>query len=347
MVAAALLWVLLPLVRPKTADHDSRGERRVSTVVIAVALPLLAVGMYAGLSNWDWQATQAAAAQEGQMEEALVKLRARLQENPNDVTGWLLLGRSYAAFERYPQAIDAYQQAYDRSQGQDVEAVIGLGEALVMSDEKQLSGRAGKLFDEALVVAPNHPKALWYTAVAALQAGDLQRGRDRLQTLLAQNPPAEVRSVLERQIQDLDQQLGKTGEGASPASAIEGKPTAEAGTRTIRVAVTLDPRIKSQLTSPVPLFILARDPAGGPPLAVQQHSSADLPITIELSERDAMMPNRTIASVPRVQVVARLSRSGAPQARSGDLYGQADYEFAAQGSAAGGTLNIIIDQTVP
>ena len=105
----------------------------------------------------------------------------------------------------------------------------------------------------------------------------------------------------------------------------------------------------------MPLFILARDPAaGGPPLAVQRHSSADLPLTIELSERDAMIASRTIASVPRVQVVARLSRSGAPQAQSGDFYGEAEYEFASagaendnKGSSRAGTLNIIIDRTVP
>ena len=106
---------------------------------------------------------------------------------------------------------------------------------------------------------------------------------------------------------------------------------------------TLAPALKNELGQPIPLFVLARDPAGGPPLAVQRHQSSDLPLTVELSERDAMMPTRTIASVPRVQVVARLSRSGSPQAQSGDLYGEAEVEFGKQS----GTLNIIIDRAVP
>jgi len=98
----------------------------------------------------------------------------------------------------------------------------------------------------------------------------------------------------------------------------------------------------------LPLFILARDPsAGGPPLAVQRHSSADLPLTVELSERDAMIAARTIASVPRVQVVARLSRSGTPQAQSGDYYGEAEYDFSKDAGAGGSTLNITIDRAVP
>ena len=98
----------------------------------------------------------------------------------------------------------------------------------------------------------------------------------------------------------------------------------------------------------MPLFILARDPAaGGPPLAVQRHSSSDLPLTVELSERDAMIAARTIASVPRVQVVARLSRSGTPQAQSGDYYGEAEYDFSKNPGAGGNTLNITIDRAVP
>jgi cytochrome c-type biogenesis protein CcmH len=194
------------------------------------------------------------------------------------------------------------------------------------------------LFDQALARAPNHPKALWYGSMAALQTGDLRKGRDRLQLLLAQGPPAELRSVLERQIQDLDEQLGEE-QGATASN--EGV-AAPAG-RSIKVAVSIAPAIKQKFDRALTLFVLARDPAGGPPLAVQRHDSSKLPLTVELSERDAMMPTRTIASSPRVQVVARLSRSGNPQAQSGDFFGQADYEFGTDTD----TLNILIDQTVP
>lgn len=360
MIAAALLWIVLPLIGRGSAadDTSSRKERRISGAVVAIAVPALAVAMYAGLSDWDWNATEAAAARNADIEQMLHQLETKLAENPRDVDGWILLGRSYRALQRFARAADAFQQAYDLSQGQNVEAIIGLGEALTLTDEASLTGRAGQLFDAALEKAPNHPKALWYSSMAAIQVGDIRRGRDRLQLLLAQNPPAELRSVLERQIQDLNQQLNESGQGsaaASSASSNTAEGAAAAAGRTIRVAVSIAPELEKQLTAPLPLFILARDPtAGGPPLAVQRHTSADLPLTVELSERDAMIAARTIASVPRVQVVARLSRSGGPQARSGDLYGEANYEFATAGAESAnkssggvGTLNIIIDRTVP
>jgi cytochrome c-type biogenesis protein CcmH len=159
--------------------------------------------------------------------------------------------------------------------------------------------------------------------------------------LLALGPPPELRTVLERQIQDLDQQLGDAGEGTpspAPGSA------ASSGQRAVQVSVSIAPAIQQQIKSALPLFVIARDPAGGgPPLAVERRSSAEAPLTVELSEADAMMPSRTIATIPRVRVVARVSLTGAPQERSGDFYGEADYDF----SKDTGTLQIVIDRTVP
>ena len=341
MVAAALLWLILPLFRAKPSEGEPprKSELRISAAAVVVLVPALAAAMYAGLSNWDWKGVADEQARTAQLDDLLEQLEARLQSNPEDIDGWLLLGRSNVSRQRLPEAATAYQRAYDLSKGQNVDAILGLGEAIAMADESAMTGRAGQLFNEALDRAPNHPKALWYGSLAALQAGDLRTGRDRLQRLLAQNPPEELRGVLERQIQDLEQQLAESGQSSSAAG--EGQP--QTASRTIRVAVTLSPHLKEQLKAPLALFVLARDPAGGPPLAVQRLSSSQLPLTVELSERDAMMPTRTIASVPRVQVVARLSKSGTPQAQSGDYFGQADYEFGKDP----GTLNILIDQTVP
>jgi cytochrome c-type biogenesis protein CcmH len=345
MLVAALLWMVLPLLRaPKTPEGDPssyRKERRISSVVVVLLVPLLAIVMYAGLSNWDWKEAQREQTQAANMEDAIKQLEAKLADNPKNLEGWLLLGRTYTQVGRYPRAADAFQQAYDLSQGQNVEAIIGLGEALALTDEASLTGRAGKLFETALTMAPNHPKALWYGSIAALRAGDLRQGRDRLQLLMAQNPPDELKGVLERQIQDLNQQLGEGGQASQPTAP----PVATAGgSRSIQVAVTIAPQLQKQLSGTVPLFILARDPsAGGPPLAVQRHSSSDLPLKVELTEHDAMIPARSIATVSKVQVVARLSRSGAPQQQSGDLYGEAEYEFGKNS----GPLSIIIDRTVP
>ncbi|WP_129780091.1 tetratricopeptide repeat protein [Peristeroidobacter soli] len=349
MLVAALLWMVLPLVRSAKSTADSaelasyRSERRFSGLAVALLVPVLAIVMYAGLSNWDWKAVQVETTQAANMEQAVTGLEEKLKQNPDNLDGWIMLGRSYVAMGRYPRAADAFQQAYDLSKGQNVEVLVGLGEALALTDEASLNGRAGQLFDQALTMAPNHPKALWYGGVAALRSGNLRLGRDRLQMLMAQNPPEEIRGVLARQIQDLDEQLAASGEGGASAAQPSAAPAAGPG-RAIQVSVALSPQLRPQVSGTLPLFILARDPsAGGPPLAVQRHSSDSLPLNVTLSERDAMIPSRSIATVPKVVVVARLSRSGAPQQQSGDYYGEAEYEFG----KSSGPLAIIIDRVVP
>lgn len=344
MMAVALIWLLLPLLRPREASVEERArtrlERRISSIALMIALPVLAAALYLHLSNWDWKSTSAQLAQAAEIDRSVSELEAKLRSNPNDVDGWMLLGRSYVAMGQPAKAVTPFQHAFDLTKGQDVNAMIALGEALALTDESSLQGRAGDLFTTALEKAPNHPKALWYGSISALMRGDLRLGRDRLQLLMAQNPPQQLRAVLERQIQDINEQLGE-GKGSASASVSD---SASSTQRSIRVSVTIAPTVQKQLSSPVPLFVLARDPnAGGPPLAVQRHSSTEAPLTLELSERDAMIPTRTIASVPKVEVVARLSRSGSPQAQSGDFFGSATYEF----TNGAGTLNIIVDQVVP
>ncbi|MFL6551187.1 MAG: tetratricopeptide repeat protein [Povalibacter sp.] len=340
MVLAALAWITLPLLRTNAVDAaSSRVERRTSTLIVTVAISALAVFMYAGLTTWNWRAVETAQTQAANVDSMLKQLEDKLATHPEDLQGWLLLGRSYVALQRFSLGATAYQHAYDLSGGENVDAVVGLGEALALLDQNSLSGRAGELFDAALAKAPNNPKALWYGSVAALQKGDLRLGRDRLQALLVQNPPDELRAMLERQIQDLNEQLGETGEGVRAGASA---PAAQG--RVVSVAITIAPAIQQQLKGTTPLFVLARDPAApGPPLAVQRHSSNEAPLTVQLSEADAMIPTRSIATVPRVKIVARLSRSGAPQERTGDFFGEADYDFGKDK----GPLQIVIDRTVP
>jgi cytochrome c-type biogenesis protein CcmH len=329
------------------------------------------VAMYGKLSNWDWDAATARATDQLNVEEMVRSLEKKLEANPDNLSGWLMLGRSYVQLNRFARGVDAYQHAYDLSKGENIEAVTGLGEALVMMEPTTLAGRAGKLFDEALLKDPRDTRALWYGGMAALQTGQLRVSRDRFVMLLeAENIPEGMRNMLQSQVEDLNGQLGEAGnvvpnagnagnaataggsgpavasaEPASPPAVAQAEPAAGGQTRrAIKVAIKLAPSLKSQVTAPLRMFVLARDPsAPGPPLAVQRHSSEQLPMTVTLTESDAMTPARTLAGAQRVTIVARLSVSGMPQQQSGDFFGEATYEFGKNT----GTVQITIDQRVP
>jgi cytochrome c-type biogenesis protein CcmH len=338
MALVAAAWVAWPLMRPK-AGNDALAtptERRLLTAALAVIIPLAAAGLYMTLSTWKWNDPDVARAM--QMSRELREMQARVRKHPQDVGAWQALGREYLQLGQFGSAVNAYERAYRLSGGQDPDIATSLGEALVLKDENALQGRAGELFEEALKRSPMQPKALFYSSIGALRSGNLTLARDRFKLLLAQNPPEQMRQILQRQIQDLDEQIA-AGSAAAAVPAAAG--------RVVKVSITVADAIREQLREPLTLFILARDPSGGPPLAVERHSSSDLPLTVELSAADAMLPSRTIENVAAAQIVARLSRSGAPQQQSGDYFGEVHVQFDDNTAAKTYDVDLVIDRRVP
>lgn len=335
MLLVAIALLARPLLR-RAAGEPHSGKISVF-VLTASTLCLVVAAMYLGNTTWPWQsgAPATVAATPANDTAALDALLNKTKAEPGNVDAWLELGRAYVSGGNYAVASNAYQQAYDLSKGQNVDAVTGLAEALVLTDQSSMNGRASVLVEEALKLQPNNPKALWYGGLIAMQVENLPVARDRFKALLALNPPQQVRTLLERQIQDLSQQLGETADTGAAVSA-----------RKVVVKVSLSAALKQQLKEPVSLFVLARNPKQpGAPLAVERHMSSELPLQVELTTADAMLPTLTLAGAQEVEIVARLSASGMPTEHSGDYFGSAPYSFTQQGEQ--GSVTIEINQRVP
>lgn len=343
LVCALMLLIAIAIIgRPllKRADGESYSSRISVFVLVSLTLTLLASAVYLGNTNWSWQNTPQANVTGTSNNRTLIdELLGKTNSEPGNAENWKSLGRAYVSDGSYALGSNAYQQAYDLTKGKDVDVLTGLAEALVLTDQTSLNGRVGVLIDEALQLQPNNPKALWYGGLVALQMENLPLARDRFKALLAMNPPPQVRTMLERQIQDLSQQLGDApsagAQAAGPVSA-----------RKVTVKVTLAPTLQQQIKTPMSLFVLARNPQQpGPPLAVERHQSSELPLQVELTAEDAMLPTRTLASAQDIQIVARLSASGMPTEQSGDYFGSVSYSFTKQGEQ--GSVTIEINQRVP
>jgi cytochrome c-type biogenesis protein CcmH len=284
------------------------------------------------------------------------KLARRLEKEPNDLQGWLMLGRSYLAVEQYPLAERAYARANRLADGKDAEALAGQAEALLMQDDAQLEGRAGELFEQALRIEPQMQKALFFGGIAAMRRGDLPLARDRFQKLLASNPPENVRPLLQQQLDAIEAQLG----GKAPASAgtaTDVAPAAQAaasasasspagepasGSASVRVAIDVAPAIRARIADGAPLFVFVRDSqAPGPPLAVKRLASR-FPQEVELTGADSMTGDAALAAGREVTVVARVSLGGVPTARAGDPFGEIRYRIGKNGRAT-----LTIDRVTP
>jgi cytochrome c-type biogenesis protein CcmH len=332
------VWVVLPLI-------VKRGDASPSAPYAALGATagLLVAGgaFYVALSNFNWSQAPASAADSPQT--MVASLARRLEREPDDLNGWLMLGRSYAVLEQFPLAARAYQRADRLADGRNAEALTGLAEALAMQDQNELEGRAGRLFEKALELDPTSGKALFFTGATAMRRGDLPLARERFSRLLALEPPDNVKSILEQQLAVIDAQMRglPAANGAAPAAGAPAT-AAQAPAAAVRVRVSLGPRIDRSILRATPLFVFVREPGvPGPPLAVKR-LVASFPAEVVLTGQDAMLEGRAIAAGQQVEVVARLAQGGAPNATSGDPFGSVRYHVGKDG-----VVDLVIDQVTP
>ena len=329
MAAIAASIVAIPLLR----DKRSRIIGAVAACLVAAA----AAGLYPLWSNWDWHAPVQAQSMPAPDVLAMVgKLEQHLRDDPNDLAGWLMLGRSYLALQRMDDAVNAYDRAH-RLNGSSAEASLGLGEAISLRAGGQISPEASALFEDALKLEPNNPKALLYGGFAAATRGDRATARSRWQALKDLHPPPQIEEMLDARIASLGA-AEESGTNASPAgtsASVQGSAAAQ-----VTVNIHIAPALKSRLKPETPLFVFAREPdSRGPPLAAKRLTSEAIGTQVQLSAADSMVPGRVLVAGKRVSITARVSFSGQPIPSAGDLYGELSYDVGRDGA-----LDLVIDR---
>ncbi len=326
LAAVCTVAVVLAVLRPLLRRNGAGAPALVAAAASAGVLILGGAILYALWSNWSWRAVPAANAPQ----TMVAQLARRLESNPQDLDGWLLLGRSYIVLQEFPLAVRAYQRADRLSGGKNPEALLGEAEGLALQDPSELEGRAGRLIERSLELDPNSGKALFFGATVAARRGNLPLARERFAKLLAMNPPETVRPLIEQQIRALDERLA-----AAPVS-----PAGTGADAAVRVNITLAPSLSAG-AGQGPLFVFVRRPGGGgPPLAVKRLES-HFPQAVTLTAADSPMGG-AFGSGQSVQVVARIARSGAPTAASGDPYGEVTYRVGQDG-----LISLVIDRITP
>jgi cytochrome c-type biogenesis protein CcmH len=299
---------------------------------------LAAFGIYFAASNWSWDpAQQVAQPAMPDMQQMLAQLQQRLASQPDDVEGWKLLGRSAAVVGDFALAREAFGKAFTLTKGEDADAMIGYAEALVANDEREIDGQGADLFERALLMSPDNARALWYGGIIAYRRGDLPLAQQRWVELQNHDLPPDLRQIVAERLAEIEVTQGKP---PGPAAAAEAAQAPTAGG--IAISIDVAPSLKAQLPPGATLFVIARRGEGGPPLAVVRRGIGAWPVSLTMTDADAMLPGTQIASGGPLRLVARISRSGQPVAASGDLSGEVSYDFASAQPAS-----ITIDRVVP
>ena len=301
--------------RELLADTEGVAPGRVSSLgkaiplLAAVLVPVLGLGLYLHFGSSDKvELTREFSQPPQSLEEMVARLERAAAAQPDSAEGLYFLGRAYMAQNRPAEAAKVFERAANLA-GRQPELLGQWAQAKYFADDKKWSDTLKALTDEALKADPKEVTSLGLLGIAAFEERRFQEAIGYWQRLMDELPEGDAsRSALEGGIAKAREQLQASG------AKVEAAPVAKA-MASIKVSVDLADAVKASALPGDSVFIFARAVSGPPaPLAVKRVTVADLPITVELGDVDAMMPQLKLSNFPEVQLMARISRAGQPTA---------------------------------
>jgi cytochrome c-type biogenesis protein CcmH len=335
-------------IEARLAADLGKGEARAESsagghgvaLVLGLAVPVCALAVYLSVGNPRALSpeSEAGTAPHGmtaqQFETMVGRLAARMNDHPEDVEGWMMLGRSYAVLGRFPESSRAYARAAALAPN-DAQLLADYADSLAMAQGRSLEGEPEKILKRALLADPKNVKALVLAGTAAFDRND-KAGAVTLWERALVVLPAESEMA-----QRVRASIVEAGGAAQAAQAPRPAP-APAAARVSGV-VTLHPKLAGKVGPDDTVFIFARA-AEGPrmPLAILRKQGRDLPVKFTLDDSMAMAPQMKLSAFPKVVIGARVSKTANATPQPGDLQGQsAPVTVGARGIA------VMIDTEVP
>lgn len=153
-----LLFVAMSLATIAFAIRPLLKDLPRQTLLVGTSIVLITAivaGLYYKLGSPD---IPSGASQAQNIEQMVASLAERLQREPADIDGWIMLGRSYMTLGNYQGAATAYESA--------------------------------------LALDPGNPEALFWGGISASNSGNARLAIERWERLLETDPPGNVRRVL-------------------------------------------------------------------------------------------------------------------------------------------------------
>lgn len=358
----------------RISPNKTRGL--VTAVVVILAIPLTAVSLYMTIGDTrgllpqsqlanatQFHSENMAGMPQGHAEinSVVDNLVARLQDNPEDIEGWVMLGRTYAIMGKFQEASATYGKLVEMIPD-NAQLLSDYADVLAMTNNGSLIGRPAELINQALSVDPEYPKALALAGTVEFEKENYEQAANYWQKLLGLIPQdSQLATSVSNSIDQAKSLAIKGKEGQPVQLAQNSKITsdlpheaAQAVSETAAAGDSNDPAkisgkvaISSDLINKMSpndvLFVFARAKTGPKmPLAILRLSAKDLPTTFSLNDDMAMTPTMKMSSFPEVVIGARVSKSGQAVPSSGDLEG-----FSQPVKLGAKDVMITIDQVVP
>ena len=266
--------------------------------------------------------------------QLITAMQTNVHRHADDPNRWMRLSELFLSLEANDSALEALSRAYRLSPDNE-EIATTYAQISFFANKGQLDANSRRVLQDVLAKNPQHEGAQMLMAMGEARGSNFDQAQgwiQRLRDSISAKPGDHSKALAS--LDELSANISKQKQQASEGIEV-----------TVSISANLLPLVKGDDV----LFIAIRDVKGGPPFAAKR-----LPIsvikqgqaTISLSDLDAMMPERTIASArndkTQLAVVARISHSGNAVAESGDLSGNPVVISAEQNQ-----VNVEINQQVP
>ena len=322
-------------------------------IVIAMILPVSAVFLYLLLGNtkalllkppvkqMEIIGNNSAPEGEGHQEIASMvdNLIKRLENEPDNLEGWRMLGRTYAIMGRFSEAREIYEKLLLKSPDSP-DALVNLADVFAMTQDGSLMGKPVELINKALSIDPENPKALALAGTAKFEQGEFIKAAGYWEELLSVIPEE---SKLAKSVSGSIKQAKALASNNQSDSEKNKETVNKILPPTISGIVNISPELANKVSPEDKLYIYARA-KNGPrmPLAIVILRAKDLPAKFTLKDGMGMNPNLKLTSFPEVIISARVTKSGKAMASSGDLQG-----FSKVVKIGNQNVNVLINKRVP
>ena len=312
-------------------DPEAKAEKPAiwTAVVLAVALPLGSMGLYMWVGQPEALNPLALKTPDQVDSKDLAKmaqtLAEKLQAKPDNLQGWVMLGRTYRALENFDAALKAFDNALKLSADDDLK--LERIEVIAMQRQGQFEGEPWNVIREILQKDPQHFGGLLTAGSASYAEGKfadaLKYWEQARQPLDASNPDLPG---LENAIATVRDKLGLPAKAVPSASSVPASSGSNANALSSGLNVTgqisLSDAMKAKASPNDAVFVYAT-PANGDrmPLAILKTTVSQLPLNFTLDDSSAMTPERKLSTAGEVLVKVRVSKSGNAMPQSGDLTG--------------------------
>jgi cytochrome c-type biogenesis protein CcmH len=291
-------------------DLATLGSTKKTAIGICVFIVVISSGLYFSFGDVYRVAqknSETPISQEG-VEKMVTEFAAKMEKDPSNLQGWVMLARSYRILGRNEDAVKAYERAGSFVDS-DPQLLADYADTLAANANGNFAGKPLSLINQALKLDPNNLMALWLSGTAAFNANNYRSAVQTWEKLALQLPPnSEEMKMIEGSIAE-----ARSKGGLAP------KATIISSAKEISGQIELAGDMKSKVKQGDTVMVIARQVGERMPVAVLKIPVAQFPMSFVLNDTLAMNPSAPLSKLTEVSIEVRISKTGMAKPETGDL----------------------------